>query len=295
MRIVKLMGGLGNQLFQYAAAKNIAINNKTTLLVDPITGFHKDPYNRSFALNNFCISSEIASPQLIKSLIGKNKISRYFQNKIQNLCPLIALQDVKERFYHFDEKLANLKTNSNMYLEGYFHSEKYFSSITNEILSEFELKYQADSVNSKYLAHINSSESVSLHVRTYDDAKKVSSSQIYGTSSKEYYQKAVDYMQNKLQNPVFFIFADDIDWASKNIVINNSKTEYISYNSAQNGHEDIRLMKACKHNIIANSSFSWWGAWLNKHADKMIIAPDKWLDTKKYNFKDVVPVNWIKI
>jgi hypothetical protein len=294
MIIVKLKGGLGNQLFQYAAAKNLAILNQTSLLVDSSSGFSKDPYKRSFALLNFCIKSEIASLDVLSAFLGKSNIIRYLRNKIPFLFSFINLQYVHERFYHYDEKIANIKSKKNIYLEGYFQSEKYFFQISNEILNEFEFKKKASEINQNYLVKIKNCESVSLHVRTYDDANKISYSRVYGNPSIDYYQKAVEHMISKLKNPVFFIFSDNIVWAQKNILINNAKVEYISHNDLENGHEDLRLMKACKHNIIANSSFSWWGAWLNKNPSKIVIAPEKWVQVDYIDIKDVLPKNWIK-
>ena len=295
MVIIKLKGGLGNQLFQYAAAKSIARNNQTEVLIDAETGFKGDPYKRSFALMNFCIESKVEDASTINSLINKNKVIRYLKKRLSDFFEICNLKYLDEPFYHFDPQTAAYRTSKNIYLEGYFQSEKYFNSIANEIRSEFELKSPTDEINSKYLAQINSSESVSLHVRKYDDALANGAYQIYGSCTTEYYQKAISYMQDKLKDPFFFVFSDDIDWTKMNINLNNSRVEYISHNNIESGHEDIRLMKACKHNIIANSSFSWWGAWLNRNSGKIVIAPDKWLDTEICDFKDVVPVNWIKL
>jgi hypothetical protein len=295
MVIIKLKGGLGNQLFQYAAAKSIARNNQTEVLIDAETGFKGDPYKRSFALMNFCIESKVEDASTINSLINKNKVIKYLKNRLSDFFEIGNLKYLNEPFYHFDPQIAAFKISKDIYLEGYFHSERYFNDISNEIRSEFELKYPADTINSKYLAQINSSESVALHVRKYDDALANSANEIYGSCTTEYYQKAISYMQEKLQDPFFFVFSDDIRWTKKNINIDTAKVEYISHNDIEKGHEDIRLMKACKHNIIANSSFSWWGAWLNKNSDKIVIAPDRWLDTEIYDFKDVVPANWIKL
>jgi|LakMenEpi03Aug12_release.lakeMendotaPanAssembly.Ray.scaffolds.fasta_scaffold364657_2 hypothetical protein len=294
MIIVKLKGGLGNQLFQYAAAKNLAILNQTKLLIDSSSGFSKDPYGRSFALLHFCINTEIASLDEINYFLGKSNLIRYFRDKIPLLYSLTDFKYVQEHFYHYDENVANFISNQNMYLEGYFQSERYFIKNSNTILSEFEFKQEANEINRKYLLKIKDCESVSLHVRTYDDAKINSATHIYGNPSIDYYQKAIGYIKSKINDPVFFIFSDNIDWAKNNIVIDNSKVVYISHNDIENGHEDLRLMKTCKHNIIANSSFSWWGAWLNKNKNKIVIAPKNWVQSSQIDCKDVLPKNWIK-
>jgi hypothetical protein len=295
MVIIKLKGGLGNQLFQYAAAKSIARNNKTDLLIDAQTGFERDPYKRSFALMNFCIESKIANATILDSFLTKNKVIKYVKDKVVDFFPIGAWKYLKEPFYHFDYQTAAFTTNKNIYLEGYFHSENYFNHIRDEIRSEFELREPADELNNNYLNQIYNCESVSLHVRKYNDAIANNAGLIYGSCTIKYYQKAIRYIEQNVRDPFFFIFSDDINWAKKNISINTLNVAYVSHNNLENGHEDIRLMKACKHNIIANSSFSWWGAWLNANLDKIVVAPGKWLDTDVYDFKDVVPVNWIKL
>uniref|UniRef100_UPI0040489EC1 alpha-1,2-fucosyltransferase n=1 Tax=Algoriphagus sp. TaxID=1872435 RepID=UPI0040489EC1 len=295
MIIVKLMGGLGNQLFQYAAAKNLAKNNQTELLIDVESGFEGDPYKRSFALSNFCIQSKVADPEMINLHIRKSKIIKYLITKLFDLYPIGRFKYLNEAFYHYDSRIANFITSNDIYLEGYFHSERYFNLISSEIRTEFELKHPADSINSKYLAQIERSESVAVHVRKYNDALVNNVNQMYGSCTTEYYRKAIKHVHEKIHNPFFFVFSDDIEWTKKNIIVDTDKVEYISHNDLDKGHEDIRLMKACKHNIIANSSFSWWGAWLNKNPNKIVIAPERWLESEIFDFKDVVPPNWIKL
>jgi hypothetical protein len=295
MVIVGLKGGLGNQLFQYAAAKNIALENQTELLIDEITGFKEDPYNRSFALFDFCIESKSASPTLIKSFKNTSKIGKLFQYKIQKLFSLGYLNFLHERFYHFDNRIANLKIRKNIYLEGYFHSEKYFKSISAQIQCEFEFKNKPDDDSVLYLKKIESANSTSLHIRKYDDTKNLESSSIYGVCSLTYYQKAINYIQEKIPNSTFFIFSDDIEFARNQLIIEDSKVEYVNRKGSSRASEDLRLMASCKNNIIANSTFSWWGAWLNKSPDKIVIAPKQWLATYKYDYKDVVPEDWLKL
>ena len=295
MVIVKLKGGLGNQLFQYAAAKNIAVGNQTELLIDNISGFQRDPYKRSYALMNFCIESKVEDASRNYSFFHHQRIIREIRSRFSVFSEFGNLKYLKESFYHFDERIADYRTNKDLYLEGYFHSEKYFKNVANEIRSEFELKNSPDEINSKYLAFINNSDSVSIHVRKYDEVIATEAARMHDSCTKEYYEKAFAYIHDKLRNPNIFVFSDDIDWAKKNIRVNNSRVEYISHNNAENAYEDFRLMKACKHNIIANSSFSWWAAWLNRNSEKIVIAPEKWLNTMIYDYKDVVPVNWIKL
>lgn len=294
MIVVKLKGGLGNQFFQYAAAKSLAKANQTEVFIDPETGFIRDPYNRSFELLNFCIDSKFISFSKFDSFLYQNSILNTLRNRFTCISEIGKINYLKESFYHFDERIKNYRTNKDIYLEGYFQSEKYFKDIANDIRSEFELKDSPNKINRHYLNLIRGSNSVSIHLRKYDDAIDNSAPRIYDSCTNVYYEKAISCIIDHVKEPYFFIFSDNIEWAKKNISLYNLKVEYISHNIS-NAHEDIRLMKACKHNIIANSSFSWWGAWLNDNPHKIVIAPKNWLSSEIYDFKDVIPINWLKL
>ncbi|MDD2505652.1 MAG: alpha-1,2-fucosyltransferase, partial [Bacilli bacterium] len=133
----------------------------------------------------------------------------------------------------------------------------------------------------------------SLHVRRGDYVLNSTTNKVHGTCGINYYNKAIDIVTKENPEAVFFVFSDDCDWARNNLKINHEKY-FIDFNGKENCHEDIRLMSLCKHNIIANSSFSWWGAWLNNNKNKIVVAPKKWFNVK-INTKDLVPENWIKI
>jgi len=295
MVIIGLKGGLGNQLFQYAAAKQIANYNETELLIDEITGFQNDPYSRSFGLSDFCIESKKASLDLIKTYKRTNKYKKYLQYKIENIFPIGSINFLVERVFHYDNRIGNLKIKKNIYIEGYFQTEKYFKNITDQIRSEFQFKNKPDNESFSYLSKIKSTNSISLHVRKYDNTETLDSSPMYGVCSINYYQKAINYIEERVKDPTFFIFSDDIDWAKNQLLFINSKVEYIIRSGNINDSEDLRLMKNCSHNIIANSSFSWWGAWLNENKGKIVIAPDRWFANDFSNYKDVVPNSWVKL
>jgi hypothetical protein len=289
---IKLKGGIGNQLFQYAAAKNISEKNESELLIDAHSGFVGDPFKRSFALNVFNVSSRILDPEKIKQS-KLDKIIKYFINKINRLIFKKFRNEIVEKTYHFDEAIEKFKVSQSIILEGYFHSEKYFKNIRSILLMELEFINSPSVIGQKYLNEISKLESVSVHFRKYDN-NTIDTSSINGICSIDYYQTAIKFIQHKLQNPFFYFFSDDIEWTKNFFTISELQVKYIDYNNAENSYEDLRLMSVCKHNIIANSSFSWWGAWLNVNPDKIVIAPKKWLATDKYDYKDVVPENWLK-
>lgn len=295
MVIVGLKGGIGNQLFQYAAAKQIANYNKTELLIDKVTGFQNDPYNRSFSLSDFCIESKTASIDLIKSYKSTNKYKKYLQYKIAKIFPIGSLNFLVEKYFHYDNRIGNLRIRKNIYIEGYFQTEKYFKNISDQIRAEFQFKNKPDNDSINYLSKIKSTNSISLHVRKYDNTETLDSSSMYGVCSINYYQKAINYIEKRITDPTFFIFSDDIEWAKNQLIFVNAKVEYIVRSGNINDSEDLRLMKNCSHNIIANSSFSWWGAWLNENQDKIVIAPKRWFANEFFNYKDVVPNSWVKL
>jgi hypothetical protein len=176
-------------------------------------------------------------------------------------------------------------------IDGYWQTENYLIDIKDTILNDFQLKLPLRNELKEIALKISDSNSVSIHIRRGDYAQDKKTNAHHGTCSLEYYQEAIKLITEKIQNPIFYIFSDDIEWVKENLKIN-----YPKYHVEGNkGFEDMELMKNCKHNIIANSSFSWWAAWLNTNKEKIIIAPKNWLNNPKFDTSDVVPNSWIKI
>ncbi len=289
MVIVNLIGGLGNQMFQYAAARRIAYVNNTELKLD-ISSFTAYKLH-SYSLNNFSILESIASKKdiaIYKNLKGIYKLINKFKIKC---LPYYKCSYLREKNYHFDSNI--LKVPGNVYLEGYWQSEKYFNDIKEIIHQEFCVKYNLEARNKELAKVINDCESVSIHIRRGDYVKNKTTNQVHGVCSLDYYYKAIDIILEKCKNPYFFVFSDDHEWVKKNIKL-KKKIIYIEHNSAEKNYEDLRLMSLCKNNIIANSSFSWWGAWLNTNPNKIIMAPKKWFNNN-LNTTDLIPKNWIII
>ena len=138
------------------------------------------------------------------------------------------------------------------------------------------------------------SNSISLHVRRADYVTNPQANQFHGVSSMEYYNKAIHKIKSIISEPHFFIFSDDITWAKQNMII-DCPTTFVSHNGPDKNYDDLRLMSFCKHHIIANSSFSWWGAWLAMNKNKVVIAPTRWFNSPDRNTKDVIPENWFSI
>ena len=293
MIIVQLNGGLGNQMFQYALGRNLSNKNKSNLKVD-ISFFStvKVDTPRVYELHKLSVNEEFATAEDILDL--KSRRLNLLHKVINKLDEGRIKYTIKEPNLLFHPSILNVR--SSTYLQGYWQSEKYFLRIRDILLKDFQVRIEPDDYNSDLLGKVGSSNSVSIHVRRGDYISNSSAQKVHGTCTLEYYQDSIEYIKSKIENPIFFIFSDDPDWAEKNINTKGS-TKYVSRNSSDKNYEDLRLMNSCKHNIIANSSFSWWGAWLNQNTDKIVIAPKRWFadDKMEAQATDIVPKSWIRL
>lgn len=288
MIIVKLIGGLGNQMFQYATARRLAIMHNTSLMLD-ISEFETYKLRR-YALNHFNIKAEIATPKQLKLCKPNNKLNKLRQMFIKSYSS--SFNYIKEKHFNFDHKILELP--DKIYMDGYWQSEKYFKDIKDIIRNEFTVKYELNEKNKEPADYICNCESVSLHVRRGDYVTNPKTNAVHGTCDLDYYHKCIALLMNKVKQPHFFIFSDDPEWVIANLHI-DYPTTFITHNEPEKDYEDIRLMSMCKHNIIANSSFSWWGAWLNANPDKIVIAPQRWFQDNKNDTRDLIPKSWYRV
>lgn len=293
MIIVKLMGGIGNQLFQYATGRALALKHNTDLKFD-LTLLNEDPENkytkRNFELNHFNTSCNIADSNDIEKF---TKLS-FLKKVLRKISP-----SLKSKYFYasqngfvFDERFPQFHKNT--YLDGYWQSEKFFFEIRNELLNDLTVKNAINNNVKNTEQLILNSNSVSLHIRRGDYVADKGASEFHGTLPLSYYNDAMKYLNGKFKNLKVFIFSDDMDWVKNNLKLTN-ECVYVDFNKNEDSVFDIYLMSLCNHNIIANSSFSWWGAWLNQHNDKIVIAPKQWFADKSLNTKDLIPENWLKI
>jgi len=298
MIIVKLIGGLGNQMFQYAAGRSLSHRLHTTLKLD--TSWFKHYPNRFYALKKFNIQEDFASLKEIYTLSGRPQTMR---QKLVHRVKSFSSFTEKNRFdkqpsyyyephFHFDQKFFTLS--EKVYVEGYWQSEKYFIDIEGIIRQELTVKNPLTGKNLELANKIQSCESVSLHIRRGDYVTEPKAAKVHGICSQEYYLSAIQRLSEHIKKPHLFIFSDDPNW-SKNMLHIPYHFTIIDHNDHKAAHEDLRLMSLCKNHIIANSSFSWWGAWLNLNSDKIIIAPKRWFNVDGYNTKDLIPDGWIRI
>lgn len=291
MIIVRQWAGLGNQMFIYAyyrALRNKGYDVKMDIsYYDTMRAYGGKQYSIPLVFPNTV--SELATPEECAGLaiykmdrfsralrkVGINKKSYLSQTKKYKDCGYV------DELTHLD----------NCYVEGYFQSEKYFADIRENLLKEFEFKIDNPYPNG-YLNQIRNCENaVSVHIRR-GDYMNMFEEQLYDT---RYYTNALGMMSKKFSNAVFFVFSDDIVWSEDYINRMELENEFVYIKDQTEAYYDMYLMTQCRHNIIADSTFSWWGAWLNQHEDKVVYAPDKWLPDGGFCMTDIIPEEWIKI
>lgn len=293
-KIVKLNGGLGNQMFQYALALVLAKKFHTKPALDfswfDESKMQLEAIPRAFGLDVFNVDFELATTEDLAKIKRPMSGQKWKKSLMKMFPEKYGINYISEKYtYVFNENILNSSNYS--YYEGYFQHEKYFKHLKPLILEAFSLKVQFDEKNRKILDKITQTNSVSLHIRRGDYVKLDFVNKMHGTCSLEYYERAIQHIAKEIRNPHFFIFSDDIPWVIENLKIEHPFT-IVDFNQNQSWF-DMELMKNCKHNIIANSSFSWWGAWLNTNPAKIVIAPKKWLAKKQKC--EIVPKTWIKL
>jgi len=292
MVVVKLMGGLGNQMFQYAAGRRLSHFNGTSLKFD-LSWFQENNPEcsaRNFSLKALNISGEIATAKEVKKY--KNKDLFVWPNFIYNIFKLSRRMYVSEKEFSFDPQVLELS--GNIYLDGYWQSEKYFKDIDSIIRDDFSVKDGLNVKDKESADAITKTNSVSIHIRRGDYLSNAATNQYHGACTLDYYRRAVEKISSQIPQPHFFVFSDDHKWTKENLKV-DFPLAFIEHNGPDKAYNDLRLMTLCKHNIIANSSLSWWGAWLNKNPEKVIISPLKWFNVASINTEDLIPESWLKI
>ena len=299
MLVVHVEGGLGNQMFQYAFGITLAEKLGVPLILDcsfyknhngsslaSKRNFELDIFNlniRTLESEGFLVKFFAFSIKLLRRIIGANCFDKYFNN-----------------FYLIEDRLKDSSftdyTKSYSIFKGYWQNERYFSHNRDNILKMFRFKIESQVENLEVAQRIQNCNSVSIHVRRGDYVLNSSTKQSHGTCTLNYYYSAIDYLAKQVSNPIFFIFSDDLDWVKVNFELNYPH-EFVEVRMHVCENVDMLLMSKCKHNIIANSSYSWWAAWLNSQDNKIVIAPKNWFADINLNlrFSEIVPSEWIKL
>ena len=292
MITIRLKGGLGNQMFQYAFAKGIAHSLNTdfqidcSLLLDRARG--KDMVYRDYDLDILNVRENFSiRPSNLRMLykIHSSKVGKVMRGRI-----LSGKSYIKEKHFHVDQDLLKNLIDGALY-DGWWQSPQYFSHIEKELREDFVLKIQPLESSVSILDRIKRVNSVCLNVRRTDFV----ANKTLNTTNQKYFIEAASHMASLVESPVFFIFSDDIDWCRENIKL-DYPFEIVDHEMKGFKFSNyMRLMISCHHFIIPNSSFAWWAAWLNEELDKKVIAPQTWFNDTTINTNDLVPKSWIRL
>ncbi|TRO63913.1 alpha-1,2-fucosyltransferase [Christiangramia sabulilitoris] len=291
MIIIKIKGGLGNQMFQYAFGWILAKKYNEDLLLDTsvygekkINGIAKREFGLEIFNNDYLLASETDINSFLElSLIQqiRKKIGLNFR-KIYN-----------DRVFKYNPSALQLPPP--IYLNGYFQSYRYFKGRESAVrnLFNFDIK-NIDQSNLEFMQDMEHSSSVAIHVRRGDYVENEKTKSFHGGCSLEYYKRSISYIKDRIINPKLFFFSDDIEWVRKNFNVGLSSV-FVEHNQGSDSWKDMLLISNCKHQIIANSSFSWWGAWLNDNPEKIVVAPARWLAKKEIDMNDLIPSTWVRL
>lgn len=272
--VVHIMGGLGNQMFQYAAGRRLAYKRKAELKLD-LSEMEEYALHK-YSLQHLSIKAEVAEPSEFADLAKKKP---FYMKKTF----------IRERRPTFEPRI--LFKVPPVYLKGYWGSEKYFKDVAPLIRSEFEVSTPPSQENARMLSEINQAANpVALHIRRGDYV----GNKFHVSQPLEYYKAAAAGIHGEAEDARFYIFSDDPDWVRDNLKLPYDVV-YLTQNDSDHNYEDLRLMRFCRHFIIANSTFSWWGAWLSERKGKIVYAPRKWFHDSSYDTRDLIPVDWRQI
>jgi len=282
MIITRIKGGLGNQMFQYAIARKISLDQGSDFKLD-LTDYSRDDF-RKYGLKNFQIIENVATPEEVKK-------RKYPWGVISKLWRFFSFKILRIHNIGYEKKV--LKFRKNLYLDGYWQSYKYYQDLKDVFKKDFSLKVPLSETQLELVKQMQNCNSVSLHIRRGDYVFNKAASKVFNVCTLEYFKQAAEYLSLQIPQAVFYIFSDDAKWVKENLKLEN-KMIYISDYGLKD-FEELYLMSLCKHNIIANSSFSWWGAWLNANPQKIVVCPKKWVNSNSVKMADLVPDSWLRM
>ncbi len=290
--IARIKGGLGNQLFCYAAARRLALMNNAQLIIDDITGFVRDRlYKRKYMLDHFLIPVRKAKP--IERLEPFERYRRAFLKWINKRKPFFSRSYLEQEGIDFDERILTFRVKKRLYLDGLWQSERYFKDIEQIIRNDLRIIPPSDELNQKMAQDINNNNSVAIHMRWFNEPSKESKYNI----SSDYYMRAISIIEQKSRCPKYFVFSDNIGLAQSKLILPENKTVLVLQNkNSEDAYADLWLMTQCKHFITANSTFSWWGAWLGSQKGKIVVTPVANIKgDAAWGFSGLIPPDWVKI
>ncbi len=293
MILVEIVGGLANQMIGYAAGRALAEKNKDRLKLD-LTSLNKDAL-RKFELDRLSADIEIATEEEVARIKRKlsNPTAERAKEKIIKILGIRRSYIYKEPHVGYDQKFFRLS--GDVHIKGDFISRRYFEGIEPLLRRDFRIRGVLSPRSSEYEKSLAVGTSVGIHVRRGDYASNVHTMRFHGLLGVDYYSEAMAVIEKNVGDPVYHVFSDDLEWARENLK-SRAPVRFVDHTSPETSHEDLYLMSKCKHNIIANSTFSYWGAWLNANDGKIVIAPKRWFANDHFNrIFDLLPLEWTRI
>jgi len=293
MIVVRLAGGMGNQMFQYALGRHLSLKNNVPLKLDTSILLDRTPRRgvkalfRNYELDVFSISASIATKEDIpffSKLHFKGKLGLF----LYELQIKFFSSPGKEKGKQFQPEVFSL--GPQVYLVGYWQNARYFNSIADTIREDFTLKNALSKPCQDLFYEIKDISSVCVHVRRTDYVDNP----YHGTLGQTYYDRGIEYIARRTVIKKIYVFSDDIEWCKENLRF-PFETKFVDGECGEKRPEEqLVLMKLCKHFIIPNSTFSWWAAWLNTNPEKIVIAPKRWFLLEEGG-EDIVPDTWIRL
>ncbi len=288
MVIVRLTGGLGNQMFQYAAGRALADRLGAELLLDTRAFEHALAFHaytrRGYALAPFKLRARVATPADLRN----------WPAWVVEIGMRLRLVRPLFRRWHFESAITydpSIRTlHAPVCLVGYWQSERYFIGIADGIRADFTLREPLADANARLLELARSASSVGLHVRRGDFVNLNAAAQMHGVCSVEYYRRAISIVRSRCPECHFLVFSDDPEWARAELPLESSAV-FVAGNG-ERPEQDLALMRACKHHVMANSSFSWWAGWLGYSPEQIVIAPAPWYASPKLDARDLAVSRW---
>jgi hypothetical protein len=293
MIVTRLKGGLGNQMFQYAAGKNSAQRLGVLLALD-LSFLKQEPKawaKRDFELDVFQLKPNFTPADEVAAFL-KLKEKRLYRVLKRKLPGLFSRNCFVEKSTRFDPAFLDLKDNT--LLDGFWQSERYFKENESAIRADFTFRNIPEGRNAELATEITDKLSIGIHVRRGDYVKDPVTNAYHGVCSTDYYLKALSVLTARYPDLHCFVFSDDAGWVKKNLTFLPNMT-CVSHNTGKDSYLDMQLMSLCRHQVIANSSFSWWAAWLNTNKAKTVIAPEKWYAKPGAEAPDIYPESWIRL
>ena len=290
--ITRIKGGLGNQLFCYAAARRLALFNNAELVIDDVTGFVRDrQYRRKYMLDRFSIPARKATPA--ERLEPFERYQRGLMKWLSRRKPFAERHYLEQEGLDFDERLLALQVNGALYLDGLWQSEGYFKDVEEVIRKDLRIIPPEDDMNRRIAGDIRNTNAVALHVRWFNAPGHNATHNV----SADYYQRAIALMESKIPSPRYFLFSDNPETTCARLNLPKDRITSVTHNRGdEKAYADLWLMAQCRHFITANSTFSWWGAWLGQGVDKIVVTPELKIEGKTaWGFKGLIPNTWVRV